>query len=150
VPPRPPPAPRSGHYTVPSTPGVGLECAPDCAGVEPLTEDNVGGYSFAPNFATPLHVAIDDDVTHGPVEYAVCQDLDADGSCGDASEPLVTGCGTDADLGTSPVPFARDAWTTVFVYATGTLCPANVATSGWISLDIGDDYVIPPPPPEDP
>lgn len=128
----------TGTYTLAATPFVSVVCSPNClianGGV------NLGGYTFAANGELPVHASIADD-SGGVVSYTVCQDTNADGLCGNtdptvsAPEPTVFGCGTEADLALSAVPFDTITETSVFVTTADALsCPEGSATSGTITL----------------
>jgi hypothetical protein len=99
----------------------------------------IGGVTFDPNGEIPVSVHVADG-SGGPVALTVAQDFDDDLQSGDAGEPRVDVCGTDADLTTSTVPFDPTLPIAVFVAdAVGTDCVAT-SLGGTVTL-----HTITPP-----
>ena len=108
---------------------AGVQCNDGC-GV--LDVGSLGGYEFAPDGRTPTQVLVQDNVGDA-VYFVVCQDANGDDLCGTGNDPIVTGCGSSADLANRGFSPARE--TVVFVYS---MDPARTcmgtATTGIVSL----------------
>lgn len=96
------------EYAISGGVGLTVSCG-DCANAilgfagapEGAPVVNLGGATFNHTNVdgeVPSSVAIA-DATGGPVPFTVCQDLDANGICGDnETEPSLSACATSADL----------------------------------------------------